>query len=139
MYSRDYCLVRRSMINYSENFMVLFSRAIDHPKCPPSDEFVRVRDYESYMVIRPHGAFYENGFDYVLTYFDNPQAAFPSPAYNWMAASGVPNFVETLHQAALNLKIRKESKNSRDSQEIESSFGSSYLSYFNYSSQKEKT
>lgn len=33
--------------------------------------------------------FLQNGFDYVLTYFDDPQAAFPAPAYNWMASSGI--------------------------------------------------
>jgi len=41
-----------------------------------------------------------NGFDYILTYCDDPQACFPTPAYNWMASSGVPEFVNKLHQAA---------------------------------------
>jgi len=30
----------------------------------------------------------QNGFDYVLTYYDDPKAAFPSFAYNWMATTG---------------------------------------------------
>ena len=33
--------------------------------------------------------FLKNGFDYVLTYFDDPKAMFPGPAYSWMATSGV--------------------------------------------------
>jgi len=32
--------------------------------------------------------FTQNGFDYVLTYYDDPKAAFPSFAYNWMATTG---------------------------------------------------
>jgi len=32
--------------------------------------------------------FVQNGFDYVLTYYDDPKAAFPSFAYNWMATTG---------------------------------------------------
>ncbi|XP_023234789.1 stAR-related lipid transfer protein 7, mitochondrial-like [Centruroides sculpturatus] len=90
-------------IDYSNNVMVLVSRAADHPSCPPNNKYVRVTNYSSRMVIKPHRGFDENGFDYILTYFDDPQAAFPSPAYNWMASSGVPDFVEKLHAAAQEL------------------------------------
>lgn len=70
---------------------------------------VRVYDYVSQMVIKPHDeSFYDYGFDYMLTYFDDPRASFPSPAYNWMASRGVPEFVETLHQAALKLFTTKQ-------------------------------
>lgn len=31
---------------------------------------------------------FQNGFDYILTYYDDPQAAFPTPAYNYMARTG---------------------------------------------------
>ncbi|XP_015793270.1 stAR-related lipid transfer protein 7, mitochondrial isoform X2 [Tetranychus urticae] len=116
MYSRDYCYVRRSIIDFKNNIIVLVSRSVDHPKCPVSDKYVRVNEYESQMVIKPHTTFDANGFDYVLTYFDDPRSAFPNPAYNWMAASGVPNFVESLHKAALQLNRRdkKSSNNSLD-------------------------
>lgn len=103
MYSREYVYVRRCFIDHSNNVMVLVSRAADHPSCPPSNKYVRVTNYSSRMVIKPHRGFDENGFDYILTYFDDPQAAFPSPAYNWMASSGVPDFVEKLHAAAQEL------------------------------------
>ncbi|XP_067132069.1 stAR-related lipid transfer protein 7, mitochondrial-like [Centruroides vittatus] len=103
MYSREYVYVRRCYIDYSNNVMVLVSRAADHPSCPPNNKYVRVTNYSSRMVIKPHRGFDENGFDYILTYFDDPQAAFPSPAYNWMASSGVPDFVEKLHAAAQEL------------------------------------
>lgn len=35
------------------------SRAVEHPSVPESPEFVRVRSYESQMVIRPHKSFDE--------------------------------------------------------------------------------
>lgn len=104
MYSRDYCYIRRSIIDYNNNLMILVSRAVDHPNCVSSDQYVRVADYQSQMVIRPHTTFKEKGFDYMLTYFDDPRSGIPMPAYNWMAASGVPNFVDSLHQAALKMK-----------------------------------
>ncbi|KAK3611018.1 hypothetical protein CHS0354_024338 [Potamilus streckersoni] len=103
MYSRDYVYVRRYMVDTNRNIMVVMSRAIDHPKCPIDNMYVRVSMYQSMMVIRPHKSFDENGFDYVMTYCDDPQSAFPSVAYNWMAKKGVPDFVEKLHVAARDL------------------------------------
>lgn len=74
-----------------------------------TSENVRVHDYVSQMIIKPHSGnnFMQPGFDYMLTYFDNPRASFPSPAYNWMASRGVPDFVEQLHQAAIKLTRTK--------------------------------
>lgn len=106
MYARDYCYIRRAIVDRKNNLMVLVSRATDHPKCPEGKKNVRVKQYESKMVIRPHKSFDENGFDYLLTYFDDPKSSFPSIAYNWMAASGVPEFVKQLHSAAYTLTTR---------------------------------
>lgn len=94
-------------------FIILVSRSVPYDKIPESDEQVRVYDYMSQMVIRPHEGqdFDQNGFDYMLTYFDDPRASFPSPAYNWMACRGVPDFVEKLHQAALRLSSFYRSQN----------------------------
>lgn len=103
MYSREYVYIRRAVVNPKTNTMVLVSRSTNHPSCPVNKKYVRVEKYSSQMVIRPHGSYDDNGFDYVLTYFDDPQAAFPAPAYNWMASSGVPDFVEKLHNAAREL------------------------------------
>lgn len=102
MYSRDYVYVRRYMIDPEKNLMLMLSRSTGHPAAPVDKDYVRVTAYRSQMVIRPHSNFDENGMDYVLTYFDDPQAIFPTPAYNWMASSGVPDFVNKLHQAAKN-------------------------------------
>ncbi|XP_055255204.1 stAR-related lipid transfer protein 7, mitochondrial isoform X2 [Moschus berezovskii] len=87
MYSRDYVYVRRYSVDEENNVMVLVSRAVEHPSVPESPEFVRVRSYESQMVIRPHKSFDENGFDYLLTYSDNPQTVFPRYCVSWMVSS----------------------------------------------------
>ncbi|KAM5253646.1 stAR-related lipid transfer protein 7, mitochondrial isoform 3-T3 [Hipposideros larvatus] len=104
MYSRDYVYVRRYSVDQENNLMVLVSRAVEHPSVPESPEFVRVRSYESQMVIRPHKSFDENGFDYLLTYSDNPQTVFPRYCVSWMVSSGMPDFLEKLHMATLKAK-----------------------------------
>uniref|UniRef100_A0A8C6IQJ9 StAR-related lipid transfer protein 7, mitochondrial n=1 Tax=Melopsittacus undulatus TaxID=13146 RepID=A0A8C6IQJ9_MELUD len=104
MYSRDYVYVRRYSVDRENNLMVLVSRAVEHPSVPEDPEYVRVRTYESQMVIRPHKTFDENGFDYLLTYSDNPQTVFPRYCLSWMVSSGMPDFLEKLHTAALKAK-----------------------------------
>ncbi|XP_054035338.1 stAR-related lipid transfer protein 7, mitochondrial [Dryobates pubescens] len=112
MYSRDYVYVRRYSVDKENNLMVLVSRAVEHPSVPEDPEYVRVRTYESQMVIRPHKTFDENGFDYLLTYSDNPQTVFPRYCLSWMVSSGMPDFLEKLHTAAL--KARKLELEVRD-------------------------
>ncbi|XP_063788098.1 stAR-related lipid transfer protein 7, mitochondrial [Pseudophryne corroboree] len=104
MYSRDYVYVRKYHIDLENNLMVLVSRAVEHPDVPESPEYVRVRNYQSQMVIRPHFSFDENGFDYMLTYSDNPQTVFPRYCVNWMVSSGMPDFLDKLHLATLRAK-----------------------------------
>ncbi|KAG1685481.1 StAR-related lipid transfer protein 7, mitochondrial [Nymphon striatum] len=112
MYNREYVYIRKARIDHGNKVMVMSSKAIDHPKCTKNAKSVSVEKYKSQLVIRPHKSFNDVGFDYVLTYFDDPQAVFPSIAYNWIASSGVPEFVETLHNAAKTLyKERSNSKN----------------------------
>ncbi|XP_034565456.1 stAR-related lipid transfer protein 7, mitochondrial [Notolabrus celidotus] len=104
MYSRDYVYVRRYDVDLENNLMVLVSRAVQHPRVPETQDFVRVHSYQSKMVIRPHKSFDENGFDYLLTYSDNPQTVFPRYCVSWMVSSGMPDFLEKLHTAALRAK-----------------------------------
>lgn len=101
MYSRDYVYIRRYNVDVENNFMVLVSRAVEHPTIPESPDFVRVRSYQSKMVIKPHKSFDENGFDYLLTYSDDPQTVFPRYCVSWMVSSGMPDFLEKLHAATL--------------------------------------
>lgn len=108
MYSREYVYVRKTMVDQKNNTMILMSQATDHPCCPVDDKkYVRVSTFESHLVIKPHTTIDENGFDYILTYCDDPQAAFPTPCYNWMASTGVPDFVNKLHKAAQVLHERR--------------------------------
>uniref|UniRef100_H3CUP6 StAR-related lipid transfer protein 7, mitochondrial n=1 Tax=Tetraodon nigroviridis TaxID=99883 RepID=H3CUP6_TETNG len=104
MYSRDYVYVRRYDVDVENNLMILVSRAVQHPRVPETQEFVRVHSYQSKMVIRPHKSFDENGFDYLLTYSDNPQTVFPRYCVSWMVSSGMPDFLEKLHNAALRAR-----------------------------------
>ncbi|KAM4747592.1 stAR-related lipid transfer protein 7, mitochondrial [Rhinophrynus dorsalis] len=104
MYSRDYVYVRKFHVDRENNLMVLVSRAVEHPSVPESPHYVRVRNYQSQMVIRPHTSFDENGFDYMLTYSDNPQTVFPRYCVNWMVSSGMPDFLDKLHLATLHAK-----------------------------------
>ncbi|XP_018424827.1 PREDICTED: stAR-related lipid transfer protein 7, mitochondrial [Nanorana parkeri] len=109
MYSRDYLYVRKYHVDQENNLMVLVSRAVEHPEVPEAADYVRVRNYQSQMVIRPHTTFDENGFDYMLTYSDNPQTVFPRYCVNWMVSSGMPDFLEKLHLAtvhARNMEIK---------------------------------
>lgn len=118
MNTRDYVYLRRSRIDVKQNLMVLISKSIEHPNLPETSPHVRVFNYSSQMVIKPHKSFDECGFDYMLTYFDDPRAAFPSPAYNWMASSGVNDFVEKLHSAALQLHYSNNYKSNTHSKQI---------------------
>uniref|UniRef100_A0A665UZB8 StAR-related lipid transfer protein 7, mitochondrial n=1 Tax=Echeneis naucrates TaxID=173247 RepID=A0A665UZB8_ECHNA len=104
MYSRDYVYVRRYDVDVDNNLMILISRAVQHPRVPETQDFVRVHSYQSKMVIRPHKSFDENGFDYLLTYSDDPQTVFPRYCVSWMVSSGMPDFLEKLHTAALRAK-----------------------------------
>ena len=103
MNTREYVYLRRSRVDVQQKVMVLISKSIEHPNIPENPQHVRVMSYSSQMVIKPHTSFDECGFDYLLTYFDDPRAAFPLPAYNWMASYGVTDFLEKLHSAALQL------------------------------------
>ncbi|KAM3874551.1 stAR-related lipid transfer protein 7, mitochondrial [Diretmus argenteus] len=104
MYSRDYVYVRRYDVDMENNLMVLVSRAVHHPRVPETQDYVRVNSYQSKMVIRPHKSFDENGFDYLLTYSDDPQTVFPRYCVSWMVSSGMPDFLDKLHAAALKAK-----------------------------------
>ncbi|XP_071793774.1 stAR-related lipid transfer protein 7, mitochondrial-like [Asterias amurensis] len=101
MYSRDYVFTRRTKIDHTNKVMTLVSKAVQHPCRPKSRSHVRIDSYFSQMVIRPHKSFDENGFDFILTYHDDPKTSFPSPCVNWVARSGCPEFLEKLHQAAM--------------------------------------
>lgn len=109
-------------VSYKLIYVFVLCRAVQHPRVPETQEFVRVHSYQSKMVIRPHKSFDEvcnrfqiiqifqvygnvssffklsyilsccfslqNGFDYLLTYSDDPQTVFPRYCVSWMVSSG---------------------------------------------------
>ncbi|XP_038641497.1 stAR-related lipid transfer protein 7, mitochondrial [Scyliorhinus canicula] len=123
LYSRDYLYIRRYHVDQNNNIMVLVSRAVEHPEVPESPSYVRVSTYQSQMVIKPHRSFDENGFDYLLTYSDDPQTVFPRYCVSWMMSSGMPDFLEKLHTAAVrarNMEIKiKDYISSRVSESVD--------------------
>ncbi|XP_005091818.1 stAR-related lipid transfer protein 7, mitochondrial isoform X2 [Aplysia californica] len=110
MYPRDYVYVRRYTLDQESNTMVITAKATQHPSCPEDSSCVRVATYTSQMVIKPYTTFDENGFEYVMTYCDDPQTNFPTVCYNWMASTGVHEFLEKVHRAA-----RKKHEKSNES------------------------
>lgn len=39
--------------------MVIYAKAVDHPRCPELGSYVRIQQYQSKMVIEPHTTFDE--------------------------------------------------------------------------------
>ena len=74
-------------VDRKNNMMILTARSIDHPSYPATNDYVRVQEYRSQMFIRPHKSFDEKGFDYVMSYFDDPQLSVPYWAVNRMTVS----------------------------------------------------
>ncbi|KAK3095724.1 hypothetical protein FSP39_018097 [Pinctada imbricata] len=105
---REYVYIRRYTIDEDKKVMALVSRAVDHPACPNTDKYVRVTQYESIMVIKPHTDFNQKGFDYVMTYYDDPQIMFSSQAFKFAKFIGV-NFVDSIHKAAKDLYDNNQS------------------------------
>ena len=67
--------------------MMLTAQAVEHPDYPVSPDFVRVARYDSNMLIKPHSSFDENGFNYVMSYYDEPHLYVPSYLINRMTLS----------------------------------------------------
>jgi len=110
MYPREYVYVRRACVDTRQGTFVLSSKSVDHPACPRDEsKRVRVESYYSCMVVKAHGTVDENGFDYVLTYSDDPKAPFPQVAYNWMVNTGVLGFLDKVHNAAKALASKRSS------------------------------
>ena len=61
MYSREYLFVRKIIVDTENQQLVLMSRGIEHPKCPESKKYVRVRSYKSNLVLKPHTTLDEVG------------------------------------------------------------------------------
>lgn len=70
--NRDYVFVRKHFIDQQRNLILIVNKSTKHPKCPVVPSLQRVKEYWSFMVIKPNTTFDEPGLEFILTYFDNP-------------------------------------------------------------------
>jgi StAR-related lipid transfer protein 7, mitochondrial len=124
LYPREYIFVRRYCIEPTEKLLILISRGVPEcdlssllPKNKKATESVRVTKYKSNMIIIPHNDFEKPGLDYVMQYYDVNKANIPKMAYKWMASSGLPDYIEKLHKATLQLKKMNQKLNHTNKKE----------------------
>jgi len=108
MYPRVYIYVRRKIIDNENGKIIMCSRALDENAYPDDNQNIRVTWYRSSMLVHAHKSFDEDGLDYVLTYYDDPQSNIPSIAYNWVVNRGGPYFLKQVHEAAKKLETRSK-------------------------------
>lgn len=70
--NRDYVFVRKHFIDNERNLILIVNKSTKHPSCPVNPKLQRVKEYWSFMVIKPKTTFAEPGLEFILTYFDNP-------------------------------------------------------------------
>lgn len=106
--NRDYVFKRRFTYNEERKEAVIMSQAVDSDVFPEEKGIYRVNEYWSTMVIRACESIDKPGIEYTLTYFDNPGTSLPQSITNFIAATGFPNFLRKVHQAALSLQTDHE-------------------------------
>ncbi|CAI4226879.1 unnamed protein product [Auanema sp. JU1783] len=102
LYPREYVYVRRTWVSDDEKVVVVESEVV-YPSASDSKN-VRVGTYTSRMAIRAHKDWENHGTDYILIYFDNPEANIPKYIYNWIIDRGGPYFLKQVHAAALEIQ-----------------------------------
>ncbi|XGW03740.1 hypothetical protein V3C99_015144 [Haemonchus contortus] len=101
LYPREYVYARRTWVSEDSHTVIVDSEVVPTHLVPGSSKNVRVATYRSRMAVRSHKEFDDHGLDFVLTYFDNPEANIPRYVYNWMVNHGGPYFLQQVHEAAL--------------------------------------
>jgi hypothetical protein len=108
MNARIYIYVRKKIVDEEARKIIVSSHAVDEKLVPDKSKHVRVNNYRSSMVINAHKSFDDDGLDYVLTYYDDPQANIPNTAYNWIVNRGGPYFLKQVHIAAKKLEAQEK-------------------------------
>jgi hypothetical protein len=106
MNPRVYIYVRRRLDNMEKKTVLILSKALSSSEYKDTSNYVRVTTYKSHLLVRAHTDFNQKGMDYVLVYYDDPQAAVPSVAYSWVLHYGGPTFLQKVHDAARALQDR---------------------------------
>lgn len=144
---REYIYIRRYCIDPEAKILILVSKSVPKVKIDPSlmdlaespdpteneqqskmvdyfldkqndNRYVRVTKYESNIIVFPHDDFNKPGLYYVIQYYDINKAKIPKIAYKWMATSGLPDYLEKVHKAALKLKEKNESRNVNEEESL---------------------
>ena len=134
LYPREYVFVRRFCVDPKERLLILVSRSLpelefkrtaaENPSQTKESEhldrsyeelnnqkaksYVRITNYKSNIIVIPHSDFDKPGINYVIQYYDINKAQIPKVAYSWMAASGLPDFIDRLHDATIKLRRSKQ-------------------------------
>lgn len=108
--NRDYVFKRRFYIDKERKQITLVNRSTEHPDCPVRPSKQRVTEYWSYMVIKPYTELNKPGLEFSLTYFDNPGISMPSSLSLWVSVTGMPDFLEKLHLAAIGVSRRRRTR-----------------------------
>lgn len=74
--NRDYVFNRRYMIDTQTKVIIIVNKITEHPSCPEKPELYRVKDYWSFMTIKPYTeleevSYLQNDFFKVSTKFRN--------------------------------------------------------------------
>lgn len=112
--NRDYVFVRKCFIDRKRNVILICCKSVDHPKCPINPHLQRVKDYWSYMVIKPTTEFNQKGFEFCLTYYDNPGIKIPKYITNYVSQRQLPDFIKHLYDATVQYAEKKLQKNLKD-------------------------
>jgi hypothetical protein len=74
---------------------------------------VLVTKFKSNMIIIPRVDLDQQGLIYIMQYYDVNKAKIPKVAYKWMAASGLPDFIDKVHKAALKHRSETNRRNTK--------------------------
>ena len=136
---REYVYIRRYCIDPEAKILILVSKSVPKVKIDPNlidltespdplesdshnkvienflenqknSNYVRVTKYESNIIVFPHFGFDKPGLYYVIQYYDINKAKIPKIAYKWMATSGLPDYLDKVHKAALKLKKKNKTE-----------------------------
>jgi StAR-related lipid transfer protein 7, mitochondrial len=70
--NRDYVFIRKHFIDRQRNLILIVNKSTKHPNVPVKKGLQRVKEYWSFMVIKPKTTFDKPGVEFILTYFDHP-------------------------------------------------------------------
>uniref|UniRef100_A0A8C2YRI4 Phosphatidylcholine transfer protein n=1 Tax=Chinchilla lanigera TaxID=34839 RepID=A0A8C2YRI4_CHILA len=101
MSNRDYVYIRqrRDLDVDGRKFYVVLAESICLPEFPEKSGVIRVNEYKQKLAIASDG---KGGSKVFMYHFDNPGGQIPSWLINWVAKSGIPNFLNELVKACQN-------------------------------------